>query len=150
MAYSQDTLIDLAIQGLKDLDKKDKISGIIPILSFGNTRTTVSNFVAVCKSFGRSSKEHIEYIKIFLEKEMSFTSSMNGKSQLIIKGRVDNDKFKKALQKYFDHCVKCKTCSSHSTIITKNEKLYYLVCNQCNQQRCIAGYTQHTFLNSGI
>lgn len=149
MSYTQDKLIDLAIEGLKDLAKKDKIAGVLPILSFAHTRTTVSNFTAVCKSFGRESKEYIDYIKTFLEKELSFTSSLNGKSHLIIKGRVDNDKLKKALQKYFDHCVKCQTCASHSTTIEKVGKLYFTDCKQCGQKKCINGYTQHTFLSSG-
>ena len=151
MSYSQSTLIALAIDGLKNLDTNSRISATAPITSFGSNRTTtVSNFTAVCRSFGRDSKEHIDYIKTYLEKEMSFISSLNGKSQLIIKGRVDNDKFKKALRKYFDHCVKCQICGSHSTSIIKNGKLYYTDCSQCGQKKCISGYTQHTFLSAGV
>ena len=151
MPYSQSALIDMAIGGLKTLESNTRIAATAPITSFGtNKTTTVSNFTAVCRSFGRDSKEHIEYIKTYLEKEMSFTSSLNGKSQLIIKGRLDNDKFKKALRKYFDHCVKCQICGSHSTSIIKNGKFYYTECSQCGQKKCISGYTQHTFLSSGV
>jgi translation initiation factor 2 beta subunit (eIF-2beta)/eIF-5 len=151
MSYSQSRLIDLALAGLKNLDKNTKIVATPPIMSFGSNRTTtVSNFTAVCRSFGRDSKDNIDYIKTFLDKEMSLVSSLNGKSQLVIKGRVDNDKFKRSLRKYFDHCVKCHICGSHSTTIIKNGKLYYTDCSQCGQKKCIVGYTQHTFLSSGV
>jgi translation initiation factor 2 subunit 2 len=103
-----------------------------PDIKYENRKTYWYNFGKNCSQINRN----IEQLKKFIDKEMSVESSINEKSNIIIKGRYNFIMIASAYKKYIKNYVICSSCKSMDTEIIRNSsnRLDYLKClnPKCN------------------
>ena len=103
-----------------------------PDIKYENRKTFWYNYGKNCSQINRS----MEQLKKFIEKEMTVETSINDKSNLILRGKYNFAMIACAYKKYILNYVKCSTCKSIETEITRNSsnRLDYLKCMnpKCN------------------
>lgn len=86
---------------------------------------------------------------------MGTTGSVDGASRLVIKGRFQPKQVENVLRRYigtFPYCtvsvfflnsrmaveyVTCKTCKSPDTILMKENRIFFVVCESCGSRRSV-------------
>jgi len=101
------------------------------VLRVGTKKTSFANFTEICKTLHRQPNHLLE----FLLAELSTSGSVDGDSQLIIKGRFQSKQIENVLRRYIKEYVICKTCRSPETILQKDTRLLFLQCESCGS-RC--------------
>lgn len=71
----------------------------------------------------------------FLLAELGTSGSVDGNSQLIIKGRFQSKQIENVLRRYIKEYVTCHTCRSPETILQKDTRIFFLQCESCGS-RC--------------
>lgn len=103
-----------------------------PDIKYENRKTFWYNYGKNCSQINRT----MDQLKRFIEKEMAVESSINDKSNLIIRGKYSFAMIASAYKKYIINYVKCSTCKSIETEIVRNSsnRLDYLKCmnSKCN------------------
>jgi len=103
-----------------------------PDIKYENRKTFWYNYGKNCFQINRN----MEQLKRFIEKEMAVETSINDKSNLILRGKYNFAMIACAYKKYILNYVKCSTCKSIETEIIRNSsnRLDYLKClnPKCN------------------
>lgn len=103
-----------------------------PDIKYENRKTFWYNYGKNCSQINRN----MEQLKKFIEKEMAVETSINDKSNLILRGKYNFAMIASAYKKYILNYVKCSTCKSIETEIVRNSsnRLDYLKClnPKCN------------------
>lgn len=102
----------------------------------GTTKTCWINFVDHCNRMNRDYK----HVLSFVLSELGTEGSLDGKNQLIIKGRYVNKKLESILKKYISIYVACSMCHSPNTVLERDHvnKLYFVLCKNCGCKRSVA------------
>ena len=140
MSFTQEELINHTLAEVSALQKKDKLSLKPPVVRFKDHRTVFSNFTQVCKSFNRGSTDGIQHLKSYIEAESGFRSSIDGELNLLIVGNVKPPVVESILKKYFEEFVTCTTCKAPVTHIERDNRLYYICCDRCDERNCVKNY----------
>lgn len=74
----------------------------------------------------------------FLLAELGTSGSVDGNSQLIIKGRFQQKQIENVLRRYIKEYVTCHTCRSPDTILQKDTRLFFLQCETCGSRCSVA------------
>lgn len=74
----------------------------------------------------------------FLLAELGTSGSVDGNSQLIIKGRFQQKQIENVLRRYIKEYVTCHTCRSPDTILRKDTRLFFLQCETCGSRCSVA------------
>lgn len=64
----------------------------------------------------------------FILSELGATGSVDGDNKLVIKGRFQQKQIESVLKAYIREYVTCHTCRSPNTILTKENRLFFLQC----------------------
>lgn len=103
-----------------------------PDIKYENRKTFWYNYGKNCSQINRT----MDQVKRFIEKEMAVETSINDKSNLILRGKYNFPMIANAYKKYIINYVKCSTCKSIETSIIRNSsnRLDYLKCmnSKCN------------------
>jgi translation initiation factor 2 subunit 2 len=103
-----------------------------PDTKYENRKTFWFNYGKNCTQLNRSTQQ----LKIFFDKELAVESSINDKSQLILRGKYNFNLIASTFKKYIKNYVQCSTCKSIQTEIVRNSsnRLDYLKClnPKCN------------------
>jgi translation initiation factor 2 subunit 2 len=103
-----------------------------PDIKYENRKTFWYNYGKNCSQVNRN----IEQIKKFIDKEMAVETSINDKSNLILRGKYNFAMIAGVYKKYIKNYVQCSTCKSMETEIIRNSsnRLDYLKClnPKCN------------------
>ena len=103
-----------------------------PDIKYENRKTFWYNYGKNCGQLNRTTQQ----LKIFFEKELAVESSINDKSQLILRGKYNFNLIASTFKKYIKNYVQCSTCKSIQTEIARNSsnRLDYLKClnPKCN------------------
>jgi translation initiation factor 2 subunit 2 len=103
-----------------------------PDIKYENRKTFWYNYGKNCLQINRNT----EQIKRFIEKEIAVKTSINDKSNLILRGKYSYPMIAGAYKKYIKNYVQCTTCKSMDTEIVRNpsNRLDYLKClnPKCN------------------
>jgi hypothetical protein len=67
----------------------------------------------------------------FILSELGATGSVDGDNKLVIKGRFQQKQIESVLKGYIREYVTCHTCRSPNTILTKENRLFFLQCEVC-------------------
>lgn len=94
------------------------------VLRVGTKKTSFANFTEICKTLHRQPKHLLD----FLLAELGTSGSVDGNSQLIIKGRFQPKQIENVLRRYIKEYVTCHTCRSPETILQKDTRLFFLQC----------------------
>ena len=81
-----------------------------------------------------------EHVMSFLLAELGTDGSVDGKKQLILKGRFPAKNIESLLKKYIVEYVTCHMCRSPETSLTRDSvtRLYFLDCEACGSRRSVA------------
>ena len=103
-----------------------------PDVKYENRKTFWYNYGKNCNQINRTTQQ----LKLFFEKELAVETSINDKSQLILRGKYNFNLIASTFKKYIKNYVQCSTCKSVHTEIVRNShnRLDYLRClnPKCN------------------
>ncbi|ORZ23636.1 domain found in IF2B/IF5-domain-containing protein [Absidia repens] len=137
--YTYDELLgrvfDILRQNNPELVGEKKRYTIVPpsIHREGNKKTIFANVADISKRLHREPEHVIQ----FLFAELGTTGSVDGAQRLIIKGRFQQKQIENVLRRYIVEYVTCKTCKSPDTIMTKDNRLYFVQCESCGSTRSV-------------
>ncbi|KAF8646628.1 hypothetical protein AX16_007128 [Volvariella volvacea WC 439] len=103
------------------------------ILREGNKKTIFANVSDICKRMHRQPDHVIQ----FLFAEMGTHGSVDGSGRLVIKGRFQQKQVENVLRRYIVEYVTCKTCKSPDTILTKENRIFFMTCESCGSRRSV-------------
>ncbi|XP_031265635.1 eukaryotic translation initiation factor 2 subunit beta-like [Pistacia vera] len=104
------------------------------ILLEGTKKTVFVNFMDLCKTMHRQAED----VMTFLLAEMGTSGSLDGQQRLVVKGRFPPKNFEGILHRYINEYVICNDCRSPDTILTKENRRFFLGCEQCGSVRSVA------------
>lgn len=104
------------------------------VVRIGTKKTSFANFTEICKTLHRLPKHLLD----FLLAELGTSGSVDGNSQLIIKGRFLQKQIENVLKRYIKEYVTCHTCRSPETILQKDTRLFFLQCQTCGSRCSVA------------
>ncbi|KAK7460909.1 translation initiation factor eIF-2 beta subunit [Stygiomarasmius scandens] len=99
----------------------------------GNKKTIFANVSDICKRMHRQPEHVIQ----FLFAEMGTTGSVDGAGRLVIKGRFQQKQVENVLRRYIVEYVTCKTCKSPDTLLTKENRIFFMSCESCGSRRSV-------------
>ncbi|KAG6819780.1 hypothetical protein H0H93_008695 [Arthromyces matolae] len=99
----------------------------------GNKKTIFANVTDICKRMHRQPEHVIQ----FLFSEMGTTGSVDGAGRLVIKGRFQQKQVENVLRRYIVEYVTCKTCKSPDTLLTKENRIFFMACESCGSRRSV-------------
>ncbi|EEB10120.1 eukaryotic translation initiation factor 2 subunit beta, putative [Pediculus humanus corporis] len=139
--YTYDELLTRVFDILRDknpnmvADKKQKFVMRPPqVVRIGTKKTSFANFTDFCTTLHRQPKHLLD----FLLAELGTSGSVDGNSQLIIKGRFQQKQIENVLRRYIKEYVTCHTCRSPDTILRKDTRLFFLQCETCGSRCSVA------------
>lgn len=103
------------------------------ILREGVRRSIFANLADICRRMHRPSEHVIQ----FLFAEMGTTGSVDGMGRLVIKGRFQPKQVENVLRRYIVEYVTCKTCKSPDTLLTKENRIFFISCESCGSRRSV-------------
>ncbi|KAI5679822.1 hypothetical protein M9H77_01049 [Catharanthus roseus] len=104
------------------------------VLREGTKKTVFVNFMDLCKKMHRQP----EHVMTFLLAEMGTSGSLDGQQRLVVKGRFAPKNFEGILRRYVNEYVICNGCKSPDTILSKENRLFFLRCEKCGCGRSVA------------
>ncbi|KAM7527571.1 hypothetical protein LguiB_030981 [Lonicera macranthoides] len=104
------------------------------VLREGTKKTVFVNFMDLCKSMHRVP----EHVMTFLLAELGTSGSLDGQQRLVVKGRFAPKNFEGILRRYINEYVICNGCKSPDTILSKENRLFFLRCEKCGSNRSVA------------
>ncbi|RDX52390.1 hypothetical protein OH76DRAFT_1554124 [Lentinus brumalis] len=99
----------------------------------GNKKTIFANVSDICKRMHRQPEHVIQYMFA----EMGTTGSVDGSGRLVIKGRFQQKQIEHVLRRYIVEYVTCKTCKSPDTLLTKENRIFFMACESCGSRRSV-------------
>ncbi|KAK7680394.1 hypothetical protein QCA50_016634 [Cerrena zonata] len=99
----------------------------------GNKKTIFANVSDICKRMHRPPEHVIQ----FMFAEMGTTGSVDGSGRLVIKGRFQQKQIEHVLRRYIVEYVTCKTCKSPDTLLTKENRIFFMSCESCGSRRSV-------------
>jgi len=106
-----------------------------PMLNrIGTKKTAWSNFVEICKLLNRKPEHFMSYVMT----ELGTNGSIDGSLSLVIKGRFQPKQIENVIRHYISEYVACRMCKSPETLLQKENRLYFLVCQSCGSKRSVA------------
>ncbi|KAF5284671.1 hypothetical protein FQA39_LY16953 [Lamprigera yunnana] len=139
--YTYDELLNRVFEIMRDKNpdmvagKKQKFVMRPPqVVKIGTKKTSFANFTEICKTLHRQPKHLLD----FLLAELGTSGSVDGNSQLIIKGRFQQKQIENVLRRYIKEYVTCHTCRSPDTILQKDTRLFFLQCETCGSRCSVA------------
>ncbi|XP_044483362.1 eukaryotic translation initiation factor 2 subunit beta-like isoform X2 [Mangifera indica] len=104
------------------------------VLREGTKKTVFVNFMDLCKTMHRQP----DHVMAFLLAELGTSGSLDGQQRLVVKGRFAPKNFEGILRRYVNEYVICLGCKSPDTILSKENRLFFLRCEKCGSGRSVA------------
>ncbi|XP_010493208.1 PREDICTED: eukaryotic translation initiation factor 2 subunit beta [Camelina sativa] len=108
------------------------------VLREGTKKTVFVNFMDLCKTMHRQP----DHVMTFLLAELGTSGSLDGQQRLVVKGRFAPKNFEGILRRYITEYVICLGCKSPDTILSKENRLFFLRCEKCGSQRSVTQIKQ--------
>ncbi|KAJ3131089.1 hypothetical protein HK100_006833 [Physocladia obscura] len=123
-------------QNNPDLVGEKKKYTLVPpqVVREGTKKSAFVNVVDIARRMRREPEHLIQY----LFSELGTTGSIDGAQRLVMKGRFQQKHIENVLKRYIVEYVTCKTCRSGDTILTKENRLFFLQCQSCGSTKSVA------------
>lgn len=115
-------------------EKKKFVMKPPQVARVGTKKTSFSNFAEICNLLKRQEKHLLN----FLLSELGTSGSLDIQKQLTIKGRFQQKQIENVLRRYIKEYVTCHTCRSPETNMVKEERLFFLKCENCGATCSVA------------
>ena len=132
--YSEDFLLDRLYSKIGDNCIKSRIIMPKPVSRILNRKTYLDNFFDIQQKIER---KYVPSLIDFLKNELSTNASLNGENKLVLTGIFRGPSFEKAIKNYCMQYVQCPSCKSGSTELSKEEKIIFMICNNCKSKKAI-------------
>lgn len=138
--YSYKDLLDrifrILVQNNPDLQKDRKKYTLQPpqVLREGSKKTAFANILDISKHMRRQPDHLVQY----MFSELGTSGSIDGAGRLVIKGRFQQKQIENVLKRYIVEYVTCKTCKSAETLMSKENRLFFLQCESCGSTRSVS------------
>ena len=93
-------------------------------------KTIIQNFKEITHGLNRDE----ELMRKYFSKELNVPASINEAGQLELKGKFNAAAINQLLERFVQKYVKCSTCNSAHTILTKKAKIFVLRCEACGAE----------------
>mmetsp|Transcript_36309 Transcript_36309/g.43888 ORF Transcript_36309/g.43888 Transcript_36309/m.43888 type:complete len:293 (+) Transcript_36309:121-999(+) len=103
------------------------------VLREGTKKTVFVNFMELCKTMHRQP----DHVMGYLHAELGTSGSLDGQQRLIMKGRFTPKVFEGILRRYVNEYVICNMCKSTDTLLSREQRLFMLRCQQCGASRSV-------------
>ena len=149
--YSQmlQRIVDILHHNNPELSEKRRYKMVPPqLMRVPNSakKTLWTNFHEICKMMHRNP----EHVYQFMMAELGTEGSIDGKQNLVIKGKFVPKYIESLLRKYIMEYVQCQMCRSFNTSLTRDSasRLFFVSCQDCGSSRSVsqirAGYHAQT------
>jgi translation initiation factor 2 subunit 2 len=129
--YKYEELLDRAFvklagrKGSGEVFEMPKVS----VLVIGG-KTIIQNFRDIAQILNRDE----ELLKRYFMKELNVPGSVNEAGQLELRGKFNATAINQLLERFVQKYVKCSTCGSVHTKLTKKGKVFVLKCEACGAE----------------
>ncbi|KAF2291820.1 hypothetical protein GH714_035736 [Hevea brasiliensis] len=96
------------------------------------------NFMVEMGSVVNLMHRQPDHVMTFLLAELGTSGSLDGQQRLVVKGRFAPKNFEGILRRYINEYVICIGCKSPDTILSKENRLFFLRCEKCGSGRSVA------------
>ena len=103
------------------------------VIREGSKRVVFTNFGDICKTMNRS----IDHVNAFMLAEMGTTGSIDASNRMVIKGRFPPKAIEQIIRRYVAEYVTCSSCKSPATALQKQNRLFFMQCNNCGARRSV-------------
>lgn len=93
-------------------------------------KTIIQNFKDIAQLLNRDE----ELLKKYFIKELNVPGSVNEAGQLELRGKFNATAINQLLERFVQKYVKCSTCSSVHTKLTKRGRIFVLKCEACGAE----------------
>ncbi|KAJ3065090.1 hypothetical protein HDU98_011520 [Podochytrium sp. JEL0797] len=115
--------------------EKKKYTLVPPqVVREGTKKSAFVNVVDIARRMRREPDHLIQY----LFSELGTSGSIDGAQRLVMKGRFQQKHIENVLKRYIVEYVTCKTCRSGDTILTKENRLFFLQCQSCGSTKSVS------------
>jgi len=104
------------------------------VIRVGSRKSGFINFVEICKMMHRQP----DHVLGFLLTELGTSGTLDGSNSLILKGRFQQKQMESVLRRYIREYVTCHTCKSPDTIMSKENRLFFLTCETCGARNSVS------------
>lgn len=101
----------------------------VSVLVIGG-KTIIQNFKDIAQVLNRDE----ELLKRYFMKELNVPGSVNEAGQLELRGKFNATAINQLLERFVQKYVKCSTCGSAHTKLTKKAKIFVLKCEACGAE----------------
>lgn len=127
-------------------NKKKKV--VIPLAEVvrAGKRSIWANFSITCSILRRPP----EHVSAFIASELSAEISINGQTQLVIKGKFNNKQIESVVKKYILEYVSCSSCHQLETTMTKDPitRIIFVTCENCQASTSRSNISTHRTTHS--
>ncbi|MEM4481115.1 MAG: translation initiation factor IF-2 subunit beta [Desulfurococcaceae archaeon] len=93
-------------------------------------KTIIQNFRDIAQLLSRDE----ELLKRYFTRELNVPGSVNEAGQLELRGKFNATAINQLLERFVQKYVKCSTCNSVHTELTKKGKIFALKCEACGAE----------------
>lgn len=129
--YQYEELLERAIAKLAGRRGSEEVFEIpkADVLVIGG-KTIIQNFRDIAQLLNRDE----ELLKRYFMKELNVPGSINEAGQLELRGKFNTTAINQLLERFVIKYVKCATCGSFHTKLTKKGKVFVLKCEACGAE----------------
>ena len=143
--YSYEELLQRVFDILKDKnqDLQERVYKIVPpiVQREGSKKTAFCNITDIATRMNRPTDHIILFVFAELGNHnlnLGTSGSLDGNQRLVIRGRFQQKQIETVLKKYIVEYVTCKICKSAETLLTKENRLYFVQCQSCGSTRSVS------------
>lgn len=118
-------------------DRKRFVMKPPQVVKDGAKKVVFINFPEICKTMRRSS----DHVFSYMLAELGTTGSIDGSGRMVIRGRFMPKAVEHVIRKYVTEYVLCASCKSNDTDLQKENRLYFIQCNNCGARKSVAAIT---------
>ncbi|KAM7523999.1 hypothetical protein LguiA_013901 [Lonicera macranthoides] len=139
--YEYDELLgrvaDLLLENNPELagDRRRIVLRPPEVLREGTKKTIFTNFMGLCRTLPRVRVDHY---MAFMLAELGTSGSLDADQRLVVKGRFTPKYFEGIQRKFVNQYVVCDACRSPDTILSTEDRIFFLICETCGSRRSVA------------
>lgn len=135
--FKYEELLDRALSKLAGRRGSDVIFEVPqPSVIIVGDKTIIQNFRQIANVLNRDE----ELLKKYFMKEFNVPGIINEAGQLELRGKFNPSAINQILNLFVQKYVKCSTCGSPHTKLTKKGKVFVLKCEACGAETTLPGF----------
>jgi len=103
------------------------------VIKVGAKKSAFINFLEICKMMHRPS----DHVLGYLLAELGTQGTLDGSNALVLKGKFLQKQMESVLRRYIREYVTCHTCKSPDTILSRENRLFFLTCETCGARQSV-------------